>query len=129
MKGKTFIAFIALLIGCATGVAARNAVLPIAEGQGVKVVQHHCTELKWDEVLGEQNLRPDLGNNGWELATFVSAVKRGARLEAAVGGAVRGFGGAQNQTERSGVMILGGYPKGAPARPAPGRPRPPWPTT
>ncbi|MFW6067902.1 MAG: hypothetical protein ACOC97_06165 [Myxococcota bacterium] len=33
--------------------------------------------MKWDDVLGQQNLRPDLGDAGWELATFVSAEQKG----------------------------------------------------
>lgn len=41
-----------------------------------KRYEHRCTELSWEEVLGNQPLKADLGKNGWELATFVSAEKK-----------------------------------------------------
>jgi hypothetical protein len=77
MNRKTAIALVALLIGCAAGATAQSVVLPTAKGTSTKRFQHHCQELKWDQVLDQQDLLPELGNAGWELATFVSAEKKG----------------------------------------------------
>jgi hypothetical protein len=78
MNRTTAITFIALTLGCAVGATAQSVVLPLARGQTTKKFQHHCQELKWDEVLDQQNLLPEYGDAGWELATFVSAEKKGA---------------------------------------------------
>jgi hypothetical protein len=77
MNRKTVIALVALLIGCAAGATAQSVVLPTAKGTSTKRFQHHCQELKWDQVLDQQDLLPELGSAGWELATFVSAEKKG----------------------------------------------------
>lgn len=68
-----------LLIGCAAGAAANHAIAtpPGAQVDG-KRFQHKCIELKWDDVLGVQDLAPQMGAQGWELATFVSAERKGA---------------------------------------------------
>ncbi len=77
MKDKVGVALISLVLGCSAGVAAHRAVLPVAHGDSPDKFHHFCTELKWDEVLGEQELLPDMGAKGWELATFVSAEQKG----------------------------------------------------
>lgn len=78
---------LALMIGCGAGMAARDLWMPPASAQApVKQFQHFCSELKWDEVLGEQELRPEFGREGWELVTFVSAEQK------------RGLGGSSTYT-------------------------------
>ena len=78
MNRTTMIATLCLMLGCAAGAAVRQAaVAPAgAQVQGKKF-QHLCQELTWEEVLGSKDLKPDLGAQGWELATFVSAEKKG----------------------------------------------------
>lgn len=86
MKKFTLVG-LALMIGCGAGMAARDFWRPAATAQPpAKQFQHFCTELKWDEVLGEQELRPEFGLEGWELATFVSAEQK------------RGLGGGHTYT-------------------------------
>ena len=72
------VATLSLLIGCAAGVAIKETVTPIAGAQvHGRQFQHRCQELKWDSVLGGNELLPEFGAEGWELATFVSAEKKG----------------------------------------------------
>ena len=74
MNAKYLTAAVCLVVGCAAGAAMDDVVVPIAGAQASgKKFQAHCEELKWDEVLGQQELKPELGQAGWELATFVSA--------------------------------------------------------
>lgn len=55
-----------------------NTIIPPAGAQTAgKKFQHHCEELKWDDVLGQQELRSELGREGWELATFMTAEMKG----------------------------------------------------
>ncbi len=42
-----------------------------------RTFEHKCRELHWKDVLEESNLAPDLGEQGWELATLMSAIKPG----------------------------------------------------
>src|SRR5690606_21808468 len=78
MKKNPVLIAIALLVGCGAGAAVHNVVMPVAGAQAHgSRFQHHCTEVKWDQVLGEQEFRPELGAAGWELVTFVSAEKKG----------------------------------------------------
>lgn len=78
MKKNSMLIATALLVGCGAGAAVHNIVMPVAGAQSRgSQFQHFCTEVKWDDVLGEQEFRPDLGASGWELVTFVSAEKKG----------------------------------------------------
>lgn len=78
MSKGVVITCLALFVGCAAGVVGKEVLVPIAGAQAQgKKFQHICSELKWDDVLGEKTLRQDLGDQGWELATFVSAEQKG----------------------------------------------------
>jgi hypothetical protein len=75
---KSVLVALALLVGCGAGAAVHNVVMPVAGAQGQHTIfQHHCTEVKWAEVMGEKEFRPEFGGAGWELVTFVSAEKKG----------------------------------------------------
>lgn len=78
MNKATLLASVGLLVGCAAGAVAKDVLVPIAGAQANGAVfQHRCVDLKWDEVLADGELRPELGKAGWELATFVSAEQKG----------------------------------------------------
>jgi hypothetical protein len=78
MKRNVTLALVALLIGCGAGAAGHHVFVPPAGAQVAgKAFQHTCRELKWEQVLGDQELQSELGKAGWELATFVSAEEKG----------------------------------------------------
>jgi len=78
MNRTTTIATLCLLLGCVAGAAMLQLGLAPAHAQTpARRFQHLCQELTWEEVLGSKDLKPDLGKQGWELATFVSAEKKG----------------------------------------------------
>lgn len=78
MNTKYLTGILCLALGCAAGAAMDDVVVPIAGAQASgKQFQAHCEELKWEDVLGKQELKPDLGQQGWELATFVAAEMKG----------------------------------------------------
>lgn len=78
MNKSVLVASVGLMIGCAAGVVGKEVLVPIAGAQANGTAfQHRCVELKWDDVLGDGELRPELGKDGWELATFVSAEQKG----------------------------------------------------
>lgn len=81
MKTQYLVGALCVSLGCAAGAVARDVVVPIAGAQAEgKAFQHQCHELKWEDVLDKQELMPELGKAGWELATFVSAEKKGAMM-------------------------------------------------
>jgi hypothetical protein len=69
VKGKLAMTGLALMLGVAAGAVGRSALAPVAEAQASKRYQHYCLNLKWADVDGKQ-LRPDMGKQGWELATL-----------------------------------------------------------
>lgn len=81
MKTKVLIGTTALILGCAAGVVANEAVAPLAHAvEGGGTWENRCEEVKWDEVLGSGQLRPELGKAGFKLVSLVSAEQKGAMV-------------------------------------------------
>ena len=79
MQSKVLLATTCLILGCAAGVVASDAIAPTASAvQGAPTWENRCQEVKWDEVLGTNDLRRELGDVGFELVSLVSAEQKGA---------------------------------------------------
>ena len=75
---KSMFAVALLLVGCATGTAMHDTIVPeVTAAPGAGQWENRCTEVKWDDVLGQnQNLMPEFGAAGFQLVSLVSAEQK-----------------------------------------------------